>query len=87
MIDAACGLNKPALPPRQLTEEEKEACVQLSRDVLSDLRHYYPEVVKTRPTTWPIHLKHTIESMAAEMLRERIAMLPANIRHEPRPTE
>ena len=67
MIDDACGVNKPTAS-RKLTAEENEACAQLGRDVLSDLRNYYPDVVKTRPTTWPIHLRNTIAAKAKAML-------------------
>lgn len=71
MIDAATGY-APSIPPAPpiLTPEEKEACEQLGRDVLSDLRHAYPDVVKTRPTTWPIHLRNTIAAKAEKMLRD-----------------
>jgi len=69
MIDAACGVNdEPKL--RKLTDEEKEMCNQLGRDVLEDLRYAYPDVVKTRPTTWPLHLRNTISIKAEAMLRE-----------------
>jgi flagellar motor switch protein FliM len=71
MIDASCGHDpNVAPPPRKLTDEEKEMCSQLGRDVLSDLRYAYPEVVKTRPTTWPLHLRNTISIKAEMMLRE-----------------
>lgn len=72
MIDAACGVNQPPVP-HKLTPEEKEACAQLGRDVLSDLRNYYPDVLKTRPTTWPIHLRNTIAAKAERMLRDALA--------------
>ena len=68
LIDKACGVNEPPAP-RKLTPEEKEVCAQLGRDVLSDLRHYYPDVVKMRPTTWPTHLRNTVAAKAEAMLR------------------
>lgn len=68
LIDKACGVNEPPTP-RKLTVDEKEACAQLGRDVLSDLRHHYPDVVKTRPTTWPLHLRNTVAAKAEAMLR------------------
>lgn len=74
MIDAATGYEPP--PPRTLTSEEKEACAQLGRDVLSDLRNYYPDVVNTRPTTWPIHLRNTVAAKAERMLRDALANVP-----------
>lgn len=70
MIDAACGY-APSEPKRlELTPEQKEACSQLGRDVLSGLRYAYPDVVKTRPTTWPLHLRNTISMKAEMMLRD-----------------
>lgn len=78
MIDAACGYDPDATPPpRKLTDEEKEMCNQLGRDVLSDLRYAYPDVVKTRPTTWPLHLRNTISIKAEAMLREYLENDPA----------
>jgi hypothetical protein len=68
MIDTPCCAVQPP-GRRQLTETEKEACAQLGRDVPSDLRTYYPDVVKTRPTTWPVHLRNTIASKAEAMIR------------------
>ena len=80
MIDAACGYTPDAEPaPIKLTPEQKESCAQLGRDVLSDLRNYYPEVVKTRPTTWPIHLRNTIAAKAERMMVAALAN--AAIRH------
>jgi hypothetical protein len=71
MIDAACEHVPNAEPtPRKLTDQEKEMCSQLGRDVLADLRYAYPDVVKTRPTTWPLHLRNTISIKAEMMLRE-----------------
>lgn len=71
MIDAATGYNPDAPPkPVKLTPEQKEACKQLGSSVLQDLRLYYPDVVKTRPSTWPVHLRNTIASKAEAMLRE-----------------
>lgn len=71
MIDAACGYDPDATPsPRKLTDDEKEMCNQLGRDVLADLRYAYPDVVKTRPTTWPLHLRNTISIKAEAMLRD-----------------
>ena len=71
LIDAACGHDPDATPESVgLPAEQKEACIQLGRDVLSDLRFAYPEVVKTRPTTWPLHLRNTIAKKAEMMLRD-----------------
>lgn len=70
LIDQATGYEPPPAP--KLTPEQEEACAQLGRDVLSDLRYYYPNVVKTRPTTWPIHLRNTIAAKARAMLQEQI---------------
>lgn len=70
MIDAACVI--PDAPRLELTDEQKELCAQLGREVLSDLRAMYPDVVKTRPTTWPLHLRNTIENKAKLMLREAL---------------
>lgn len=69
MIDAACGYD-PEPEPLKLTDEQKEACAQLGRDVVGDLRYYYPDVVQTRPTTWPIHLRNTIAIKAESMMRD-----------------
>ena len=74
MIDAATGYSEPARH-RKLTPEEKEVCAQLGRDVLSDLRYYYPDVVKTRPTTWPTHLRNTIAMKAESLLQAHNAKL------------
>jgi hypothetical protein len=68
MIDAACGVNaEPEL--RKLTKIEKEACTQLGRDVLSDLRFYYPDALKGVPKTAAIHLRNTVTAKAEMMLR------------------
>lgn len=72
MIDTACGYDPEPEPPK-LTDAQKEACAQLGRDVLSSLRTYYPDVVKTRPTTWPVHLRNTIASKAEAMLRDLLS--------------
>jgi len=69
MIDAACGVNLEP-KPRKLTDEERNMCAQLGKDVVNDLRYAYPDVVKTRPTTWPLHLRNTIANKAEMMLRE-----------------
>ena len=69
MIDAACGVNAEP-KPLQITEEHKKACALLATAVVSDLRYYYPDVMKTRPTTWPIHLRNTISKQAEMMLRD-----------------
>jgi len=67
MIDAATGYAEPERP-RKPTKEEEELADDLAHAVLSDLRHYYPDVVKTRPTTWPTHLRNTIASKVAWLL-------------------
>jgi len=69
LIDAACGFQPSEPPPVELSDEEREACARLGRDVLSNLRIYYPDVVKTRPTTWPLHLRNTIAAEAGKMLK------------------
>jgi hypothetical protein len=66
MIDAATGYVEPE--PIRPTKEQKEAAQNLANDVMSDLRYYYPDVLKNRPTTWPIHLRNTIAAKAAWML-------------------
>ena len=71
MVDAACGMNDEP-KRRKLTDEEREMCGQLGKSVLIDLRYAYPDIVKTRPTTWPLHLRNTISNMAEQMLREYI---------------
>lgn len=81
MIDAACGVPDEPEPIR-LNDEQKEACVQLGRNVVSNLRTYYPDVVKTRPTTWPVHLRNTIASQAEEMLRDLLSNLEGD-KNEP----
>lgn len=84
MIDAACG-HVPGKPPEPLalTDEQTQACEDLGRDVVSNLRIFYPDVVKTRPTTWPIHLRNTIENLAKIMLRDVLENAAAkNQRHE-----
>lgn len=72
MIDAATGYKEPERP-RDPTPEQMEAAKLLASAVLSDLRFYYPDVVKTRPTTWPIHLRNTIANKVARLLVERSA--------------
>jgi hypothetical protein len=69
LIDRATGadLERPINP----TPEQVEAAKRLASDVLSDLRHYYPDVVKTRPATWPIHLRNTIAQKVARLLSEQ----------------
>ena len=47
-------------------------CANLGTAVVNDLRYYYPDVVKTRPTTWPLHLRNTIASKAEAMLRDSL---------------
>jgi len=69
MIDAACGVPDEPVPIK-LSDEQKEACAQLGRNIISNLRCYYPEILKERPTTWPLHLRNTITSQAEEMLRD-----------------
>ena len=69
MIDAACGYD-PEPKPVKLTDEQKAACANMGTAVVNDLRFYYPDVVKTRPSTWPLHLRNTIASKAEAMLRE-----------------
>lgn len=44
LIDAAC---QP--PPVKFTDEQKAACAQLGRDVVSDLRQYHPERQRHAP--------------------------------------
>ena len=66
MIDAATGYSEPE--PIRPTKEQKEAAQSLANDVMSDLRYYYPDVLKNRPTTWPLHLRNTIAAKAAWML-------------------
>lgn len=70
LIGAATGYKEPERP-KDPTPEQIEAAKLLASDVLSDLRHYYPDVVKTRPTTWPIHLRNTIASKVARMLADQ----------------
>ena len=70
LIDQACGYTPKEPEPVKLTDEQKKACAQLGSDVLSDLRYAYPDVMKTRPTTWPLHLRNTIAIKAEAMLRE-----------------
>jgi hypothetical protein len=67
LIDAACGVNKPAAQPN-LTKEEKESCAQLGRDVLEDLRYYYPTALQGVPKTAAIHLRNTVAAKAESML-------------------
>ena len=69
MIDAATGYAPPA-EPRKPTPEEHEAADTLAHAIMSDLRYYYPDVVKTRPTTWPTHLRNTIAMKVAQLLAE-----------------
>lgn len=69
MIDAATGYKAPERP-RSPTPEQNEAAEALAYDVLSNLRVYYPDVVKTRPSTWPIHLRNTITSKVAQLLAD-----------------
>jgi hypothetical protein len=69
MIDAACG-HDPEPNPVKLTDEQKAACSNMGTAVVNDLRFYYPDVVKTRPSTWPLHLRNTIANKAEAMLRE-----------------
>ena len=69
MVDAVCGVNQEP-KKRTLTKDEKDACGLLGLSVVNDLRYYYPDVVKTRPTTWPLHLRNTISDMAEKMLKE-----------------
>ena len=68
LIDAACKVDEPK--PLQITDEHKKACALLATAVVSDLRYYYPDVLKTRPTTWPLHLRNTIAKQAEMMLRD-----------------
>jgi hypothetical protein len=77
MIDAACGVD-PEPEPIKLTVEQKEACSHLGRSVVSDLRYFYPGVVKTRPATWPLHLRNTISNQAEMMLKELFENAQAN---------
>ncbi len=85
LIDAATGY-KPDVTPESvgLAAGQREACIQLGRDAVADLRHYYPDVVKTRPTTWPVHLRNTIaikaEAMLRDLLVERLALARANLK-------
>lgn len=81
-IDAACGYI-PSKPERlELTPEQKEMCRQLGRDVLSNLRYAYPDVVKTRPTTWPLHLRNTISIKAEMMLLEHLRNASDHMREQ-----
>jgi hypothetical protein len=84
LIDAACGFTpgepkRRDVPPkrRELTLEQKKLCDELGRQVLWDLRNAYPEVVKVRPTTWPLHLRNTISIKAETMLRDLLEELCA----------
>lgn len=79
MIDQACGITYGQPEPLKLTDEQKQACAQLGRDVVADLRHYYPDVVKTRPTTWPLHLRNTIASQAEAMLRDILSNVRGDV--------
>ncbi len=72
MIDTACGVNKEC----PLTDDQKELCAQLGRSVLADLRFYYPDVVKTRPTTWPVHLRNSTTRLAEVMLLDALDEKP-----------
>lgn len=71
MIDAACGIDQtPADARLKLSDEQRAACANLGTAVVNDLRFYYPDVCKTRPSTWPLHLRNTIAKKAEAMLRE-----------------
>ena len=67
MIDQACGFT-PRARQVDLTKDQRDACQKLADDVLSNLRTFYPGVVKTRPTTWPKHLRNTIAAKAELLL-------------------
>lgn len=71
LIDKACGMNAPK-PARKLTADEKEACAQLGRDVLSDLRYYYPAALQGVPKTAAIHLRNTVAAKAEMMLLDAL---------------
>ena len=71
MIDAACGSGEIQHSDKfglKLTDEQKELCVRLGTEVIGDLSFYYPDVVKTRPTTWPLHLRNTIANKVETLL-------------------
>jgi hypothetical protein len=78
MIDAATGYSEPE--PIRPTKEQKEAAQRLANDVMSDLRYYYPDVLKNRPTTWPTHLRNTISAKAAWMLAAHNNVSPTPVR-------
>jgi hypothetical protein len=75
MIDAATGYVPPSKPV--LTEQQKEAALQVGRDVVSNLRCMYPDVLKNAPSTVAIHLRHTIASEVEKLL------LSQNKPHQP----
>jgi hypothetical protein len=70
MIDAATGNNAPDRP-REPTTEEKTAAANLARDVVSNLRWAYPDLLKNAPSTVPVHLRNTIAEMVARLLVNR----------------
>ena len=70
MIDAATGY-QPEERPRSLTPQQKEAARQLARDVVSDLRFYYPAVLKAGPSTAAIHLRNTIAGKVERLLADQ----------------
>jgi hypothetical protein len=70
LIDQACGHTPQELPPSP-TKEETVLAKNLAKTVIDGLKTYYPDVLKTRPTTWPVHLKNDITNKVAQLLAKR----------------
>lgn len=71
LIDAATGYTPAPQRPPEASPEQQEVAKQIGRDVVSNLRVMYPDVLKNAPSTLPIHLRNTIASEVERALKNQ----------------